>query len=152
MVNENRTVRRRAGRETTAASKRGSSTSELEQRTTESISGWRQGAQAPEKEHGVEGPAEEDADMGTKDDQDRKRQADDTIEQNDQSPPKRGVGRPVKKVLPHPEEKDTRLQRMSRRKSQSQSDVLAPPANLAAGREESRESAGGRHTSEASED
>ena len=35
-----------------------------------------------------------------KDDQDRKRHADDTIEQNDQSRPKEAVGRPVKKVPP----------------------------------------------------
>ena len=55
--------------------------------------------QAPQKEQRIEEPAEEDAEMGTKGDQDRKSQADDTIEQNDQLPPKRGVGRPMKKVV-----------------------------------------------------
>ena len=44
---------------------------------------------------------EEDAEVGTKGDQDRKRQAVDAVEQKDQSPPKRGVGRPVKKGPTH---------------------------------------------------
>ena len=65
----------------------------------------RQGELAPATEQHNEVLAEEDAEMGTKGDQDRKRQEDDTMEQNNQSPPKRGVGRPVKKVLHMREER-----------------------------------------------
>ena len=85
----------------------------------------RQEEQAPEEEQRVEVSTEEDAEMGMKDGQDRMGQADDTIEQNDQSPPKRGVGRPVKKVLPLPEERTPGCQVWrGESHSRSQRDIL----------------------------
>ena len=75
----------------------------------------RQEEQAPETKRRTEEPAEEDANKAAKGDPDRKRQADDTIEQNDHSPPKRGVGRPAKVFLLF-RGKDTRLQRITSRR------------------------------------
>ena len=85
--------------------------------------------QALEEDQRDDDPKEEGAEMRTTGDQDRKRQA-----ENDQSPPKRRSGRPVKTVLPG-------CKRVSRRKSLPHPSVPTPPANMAAGREEIR----GRH-------
>ena len=49
----------------------------------------RQVAKALEKEQYLEEPAEEDVALGTKDDQDRQRQADETLEEDDASPLKK---------------------------------------------------------------
>ena len=46
--------------------------------------------QVPEREQCNDEPAEEDAELVTQDDQDRKRQSDDSMEQNDLSPPESG--------------------------------------------------------------